>query len=832
MNKVFGSLLLVALLLLTLASSLPDLSLAPPARGADGPRDAPELAARGGRGSSEAGMQPRNPEATGSRPSGGEHDAPVKPAAYYEGDIVVDSGVWGLNETLELRGNLIIRGTGTIFLFEAAELVFVQSRPYEFGIFISESGCLVLYPGAEVRSDYLFNVMCEDDARVRFDVVPELKGVETLLEGSLVLKDHATVLLSSDAILFLGQEASYETNIVLMGHASFFCHPGAKVRSDYPFNLTCTDHSEAVIDNGELFGIYCSGSAHVSVDNSTIVRASISGGELYFSGGSEVGRIELMFKGDATGEMSVKPGEVRYWSLAANTTIAGASFWLEIENSTVLDWSLCLLDSSALTVLDSEIGSALCSDHSRIVMSNVDFYWVVCRAHSRARLVNCRGGELACLNETSVRVEDSKLGISFELRGFSGNITLVEGLVERCYFEAGVSLNVTDCLVEFWHLALIDCSDVRVVGSQLAGLLCYGTTDAEVVGSLVVNLALYGSSRALALTSNVGSASCCGSSRLVLVGSTYAEVDVEDSAKVLVYWFLTAITTLLGEPISEVAVEVYVASNDTLVASGTTDREGKACFVLLEKTVEAGGEAPVGPYEVVASYGPYVEEALIELTSNETIGLELGYTVELRCVDGDGEAVEGLLVRATSGDLVLSTTTGADGWATIEALPAQDVMLEVYMWGVPVAKLSLTWGANYTGDVVLDPVACAVYDLRIQVLDENGNPVVGADVSLVWPNGTGIMTRPTGSGGWAVFENVPSGPYKLKVSKGGYETTWSDVVLMEEDQEHAVVLRSAAPPPISPWVLISVGVGVGVVALLGFLALAMRKRAVGRSQGA
>ncbi|HDI01691.1 MAG TPA: carboxypeptidase regulatory-like domain-containing protein, partial [Candidatus Bathyarchaeota archaeon] len=168
-----------------------------------------------------------------------------------------------------------------------------------------------------------------------------------------------------------------------------------------------------------------------------------------------------------------------------------------------------------------------------------------------------------------------------------------------------------------------------------------------------------------------------------------------------------------------------------------------------------------------------------------------------------------------------------DGWATLDPLPAQDLTVEAYLWGVLVAKLTLIWDANYTGDLVLEHVPCRVYDLRVRVVDENGNPIAGADVSLVWPNETGIMTKPTGPDGWAVFENVPAGPYKLKVSKEGYEITWSDVALSREDQEHVVTLRLAAQAVISPWLVIAVGAVIGVAALLGVIVLARRRAAKG-----
>mgnify|MGYP003877572583 CR=1 FL=1 len=747
--------------------------------------------------------------------------------------IVRGSGSLFIKEDIRLRlkGDLIVRGTGAAYLFDM-ELRMEQDRAHQLKVIVMENGRLILYSGARLVSDYVFDLVCDDYGLVSFEVVKP--GVEVALNCSILIRDYGAVVLNEGSILFLGHKGAYENNIVVEGHGNLTCRPGSKLISYFmdtyltgiPFNITCRDYAQVLLNGSRAFGLYCSGSAKATIVNSSFVRVAISGGELKL-GGSRVNRIELMFKGDASGGLSIRPGDVAYWSLATNTTIRGASFTLEIVDSTVLDWSFSIYGSASITIRDSEVGAVLCLNSASAHLQNTIFSWVACHHRSQVHLEGCTGRELACYDHVCAEVRYSELGISVELRGLIGSLSLAGGYVDELTLRAGVELVMIGCQVDFWHLTLLDCPRIYLLDSNLAGLTCLGGTKVQVNCSNIVSLVLGDSSSARISNSSLGSVSCSGSSRLVLLGSTYAHIDVREGARALIYWYLTAIATLLGEPREAANITVYLASNGTEVASGLTGPDGSIGFLLFGEVIVNNTELPAGPYRVVASYGPYAEEELVELTSNSVVRLELGYTLEVRCLDGDGEPVQGLLVEARAGDLVLDATTDLEGWATFDALPAQDITVRAYRWGVLVAELKLVWGANYTGDLVLDAVTCAIYDLRIQVLDEGGNPVAGADVSLVWPNGTGIMTRPTGPGGWAVFENVPAGPYRLKVSKGGYETAWFDVVLSREDQEVTVTLRSAAPPPVSPWLIITAAVGVGLALLVAVSVLIMRKRAVG-----
>jgi len=82
------------------------------------------------------------------------------------------------------------------------------------------------------------------------------------------------------------------------------------------------------------------------------------------------------------------------------------------------------------------------------------------------------------------------------------------------------------------------------------------------------------------------------------------------------------------------------------------------------------------------------------------------------------------------------------------------------------------------------PCTCHVkgYELDKEVVDQNGNPLVGATVILYnHPNGMVVAQGETDSNGWYNFTNIQYGHYFLWVSYGG--VTSSEWVWLTEDTE-------------------------------------------------
>ena len=648
-------------------------------------------------------------------------------------------------------------------------------------------------------------------------------GTVFYVRGNIIIKDNG-VLILDHATLVLNQTHAYEFGIYIMDKGGLKVF-NSRITSDYPFNITCRDYGSVDADGSRLeCAIEAKGLATVSLDNSTVFTVACYGGTIHLKG--SVAGLMLVLGGAITGTISVRPGRLSSWSLSTNTTITGAPFGLILQNSTITSWSLCVSGTAEITVQNSTLSGFSCYDNAQVLIGQTEFRWASCRGSSVVRLLGCTGGILACMNSTDVQAVGCDLSVSVILRGASGALSLSPGHVESLLLEAGVRLNLTDTFVQDWDLGLQDCHDLLITNSVLRGLSCYGSTDVEVRNSTITSIYMCGASRGAIYNSTISSVACYDSSRLKLFETTcVSPIHVEDEALALVYWRLTVETVLAGEGVKGVSVSVYFASNSSLATRGLTGPGGLACFLLMEKLVNATGEWPVGPYEVVATYGPYEERGLAELPETRQLTLELGFELEIRCLDGDGEPIEGAVVFVQPGNI--SARTGPDGWATLDGLLAEDTRVQVLVMGVVVAELHLVWGANYTGDVRLSEVWCTVYDLAVRVVDEGGRPIAKALVSLLWLNKTGIMTYLTNSSGWVVFENVPAGSYRIRVAKEGYESTTEFVALREEDQVFIITLKEAVPQPggpAVPWAILT-GVVVGsMIFLIVMAALASRRK--------
>ena len=641
--------------------------------------------------------------------------------------------------------------------------------------------------------------------------------------GNVIIKDSAMLWLDH-VTFFINQSYANQYGIYVMD-SGLLKSFDSRIFSNFPFNITCEDLSSLDAYNTRLeCSMTCKDSALISLKNCTAFTVSCYGGITELLNGTSA-NLALAFYGSTTGSLSVSPGEFSYWSLSDNTTITGASFRLCVEDATVTGWSLCIGGSANIEVSDSELMIVNCRDTARLNMSDTGFGGVICSRHSHVRLVGCSGSVLSCMNFTHVEVRDSDVGLSLVLEGFSpdGPLVLQPGEVDEFSIEHGLSLHLVNTYVRGWELGLID-SALTIEDSSLRGLSCYGSTEVEVRNATIIYVFLEGTSRADIYKSTLSSAYCYGSSRLRLFGTSLLPlVDVGDYAEVLVFWYLDVRTTLAGEPRAGAEVSVYFA-NSSLADSKTTGSDGLATFLLMEKRINSTGEWPLGPYHIVASYDLYEEEADVELTDNMAITLELGFELKVRCVDGDGDWLSGALVIAGG----LSALTGPDGWALIDGLKAETTTVEVLVWGVKVAEVLLVWGSNFTGDVAIEPLECAVYDVNVLVRYEDGRPAAKVLVTLLWLNETGIMTLSTNSTGWAVFENIPAGSYKVKAVKEGYEDVEKYILLEVEDQLVQITLRPAKPGeeggPGVPWNILTYAVVASMAFIVAVAVVASLRR--------
>ena len=626
------------------------------------------------------------------------------------------------------------------------------------------------------------------------DEVWYFSSMEVYLTGNLIIRGEGMVVLDRTYFV-INQSEAYQFGIYVedLGQLKAF---DSQITSDYPFNLTCRDSSSVILECSEArCSIVCLDTAFVRVkENSTARTVVCRGGTLEVLGNSST-RVEMEIYGSASGQISVEPGFMKEWDLDVNTTLTDVLINLRVKNSTITRWSFCLGGHTDIDITDSEVGVIVCQDLSHVEISETSFDWVICRSHADVEVSGSTGGTLACIEDATVEVSSSTLSLFVELRGPLGEITLEPGAYEDLTIS-GVHLLST--VVENWDLSLVDFTGT-IRDSSLRGISCSGGTDLDMVSSSSVSLYLEGTSRAHIYNSTLGGLTCCEQAKVWLYGTAYSpSMLAYDQAEIYIFWYVEITALLAGEPVGGADISIYLVSNSSLVASGTTASDGRAGFILMGKKVNETGDWPVGAYRVEAKYGVYSEEEEIEVNSNTALELELGFEIKVHCVDGDGEDLPLALVVVEPGNL--TAETGGDGWATVEGVKAENLTLRVLVWGVEVAHVNLAWGVNFTGDITLDLLPCAVYDLLVRVVDVEGKPVAKAMVSLLWLNLTGIITLLTDSTGWVVFENIPATHYRLKVVKEGYEDKTEYVNLTEDDQTFEVVLepRQERPEEV-PW---------------------------------
>ena len=110
-------------------------------------------------------------------------------------------------------------------------------------------------------------------------------------------------------------------------------------------------------------------------------------------------------------------------------------------------------------------------------------------------------------------------------------------------------------------------------------------------------------------------------------------------------------------------------------------------------------------------------------------------------------------------------------------LPQGTLMISNIVWSAVDVKPSNT---TYTirGPRTLS-IRCRVYDVIVLVKDSIDLPVLGANVTLILPNGT-VASRMTGDGGFANFYRVPAGMLSGTVANLGIITTIADQELTSD----------------------------------------------------
>jgi len=230
---------------------------------------------------------------------------------------------------------------------------------------------------------------------------------------------------------------------------------------------------------------------------------------------------------------------------------------------------------------------------------------------------------------------------------------------------------------------------------------------------------------------------------------------------------------------------VHLYNSTSLIKTVATDAYGYAEFTQLPNTTYTFN---------VTYFGVKVGEGSLTLSSEgqmETVSLWI-YDWNIKLLDGDGEALPNTKVEVYlwDGSLWGELRTTDKGFIRLLNFPSESYTFKAYWKGVKVLDVTLP----LTSEEQTNNIQCAVFDLVVRVVDEEGNGLPNADVTLFWMNGTAITTTSTNSTGHTVFENMPGTTYSIKVTLEEYKDAREDITLTGEDQLIIITLQPLSKP--------------------------------------
>jgi methionine-rich copper-binding protein CopC len=203
-------------------------------------------------------------------------------------------------------------------------------------------------------------------------------------------------------------------------------------------------------------------------------------------------------------------------------------------------------------------------------------------------------------------------------------------------------------------------------------------------------------------------------------------------------------------------------------------------------------------------------------------------------VDEDGDSILGAIVtltNTTDGEWTETTNSTGEFQFNDVAEGTNEYNISIEKAGYVTATEAVpSVTAGSTADVgVLVLVTNATVDGK--VVDENGNPVVGATVRLLDENGIEVKTATTGADGGFHFESVGYGNYTLRMSASGFtEVTSSqfsaDSGNLDLDIPDTVLTAEAQPPgeDAGDWTWLMALIIIVVIVLVLLMILMKRKK--------
>lgn len=176
-----------------------------------------------------------------------------------------------------------------------------------------------------------------------------------------------------------------------------------------------------------------------------------------------------------------------------------------------------------------------------------------------------------------------------------------------------------------------------------------------------------------------------------------------------------------------------------------------------------------------------IDNGLYILGPNYTYGAKLEGNVTN---SSTSNPVQGVDVTIVGNPQVEVTNLGGDYKTGVGASGTYDVLYEKYGYEAQTISTTLTAGDTVIQDVQLTPIPD--FDFTVNVEDESGNPILGADVRL--DHGINVFNQTTDGLGVADFSLVFDDNYNVIVGKWGYITSCQDIFIDENNVSITVVL--------------------------------------------
>ena len=509
------------------------------------------------------------------------------------------------------------------------------------------------------------------------------------------------------------------------------------------------------------------------------------------------------------------------------------------DNETVYHGDIVVNGTRRLVIRDVNFtlfGSIIAKDHATVIIENAlltlnltekDQYNITIRDYSnltiKSSLVRSASGvylfNLYLFNETRAYFEEARFENSHEWYG-SAKVVVKNSKVRWVTCYGSVVVNVTNSEVQI-ALSASDNARVWLWNTKAAMLSALLKAELKAVDCVVSGPGI----------------KCYDDARVWLVnvtgpGGGRPKISFMMAKKAVAYvaWHVRSIVSLSGAPVKGAEVIAFF-QNGSVATSGLTDASGSITLDLLEAVVRPSGEERMGSYTLMARYGQLVGEAEVEVEGNTEVLIEVLSTLVITCLDGDGEPVKGVKLELSGQARTCTSATNASGACAFVLLSSGSYSIEAYFMGVRVASAHIE-----IADVGLyeRSLSCAIYDLAILVVAQDGSPVANAHVILTLPNGTQIAEGLTNASGVVVFDNLPASNYTLSIEAEGFLKASVEISLEHEDQLEEIELKPAQPerPPL-PVELVMAGAVAVIVPLVAFLALKKwrRRAAEGEEEG-